>query len=673
MLPSPELSSRCAEDSVPYPATHGIDGAISPRPESIPVPRESLARRLKVFEDKRVMLSKDLALGSRLAKVLEDLISGSNGSITESVQDADTYVCQYRAGNDYVLASQAGLDVGNLAWLYHMITHDEWTSPMRRLLHYPLPKDGIPGFENLKITLSNYGGDARVYLENLVLAAGAEFTKSMKQENTHLITARKASDKCTAAAEWNIDMVNHLWLEESYAKCEMQRLTDPRYTHFPPRTNLGEIIGQVSMDHKYLRSRYFAESNESSPGVSSPVQRAVMFDKDGNAGTDVLEAQDDKRDKLKKPAVTAKRRSRLEDSALSASTPVTKRPRIHGKENETPSSTSSRGAKDRAISMLHNLAPDIAEYQRESKRRGTVWGGDRAANRLEREQLSARGSSPLIQEPDEDPRLDDVDGMGKQKAGKAKTANPQKSLPPIEIRLLVTGYQGWLGNPTKEDVDKVNHHIPPSTDFADFTKRKLRDMGIMITSDPSHCTHIAAPSIIRTQKFLCGLANGPSLLRTEFIDACIKQKSRPEIRDFVLKDATNERRFNCKLKDIIGRAKANKRSLLRGIPIYCTPDIDNGTDTFKAIVEANGGTFLPYRGRGGAMIKPVNPEDDPLGPEPVYLLTGEKPSDRQLWSKFEDMAKAGNMIPRIVHQEWLLDTALSQELIWNDEYLVARS
>jgi hypothetical protein len=40
------------------------------------------------------------------------------------------------------------------------------------------------------ITVSNYGGDARLYLENLIEATGAKFTKSMKAENTHLITAR---------------------------------------------------------------------------------------------------------------------------------------------------------------------------------------------------------------------------------------------------------------------------------------------------------------------------------------------------------------------------------------------------------------------------------------------------------------------------------------------------
>jgi len=79
--------------------------------------------------------------------------------------------------------------------------------------------------------------------------------------------------------------------------------------------------------------------------------------------------------------------------------------------------------------------------------------------------------------------------------------------------------------------------------------------------------------------------------------------------------------------------------------------------------------FLKYTGRGGSKIKPTKPEDDVGPPEPVYLLTGTKPEERKLWPQFTEMAMAGNMVPRIVHTEWLLDVAMSQQLKWNDAYL----
>lgn len=140
--------------------------------------------------------------------------------------------------------------------------------------------------------------------------------------------------------------------------------------------------------------------------------------------------------------------------------------------------------------------------------------------------------------------------------------------------------------------------------------------------------------------------------------------------DFLLKDKENEKKFKLKLQDIVKRAKANKRSLLRRVPIYCTDLIPNGHETYKSIVIANGGMFSIYRARGGSTIRPTNPEEDEGPPEPVYLITGTRPDEKKLWPKFTEMAKAGNMIPRIVSTEWLLDVAMSQQLKWKDDYLV---
>jgi hypothetical protein len=399
------------------------------------------------------MLSEDLDISSRLRKIIDDLIEGGGGSIANTVYKADIFVCHWREGRDYVFASRAGIDVGNLSWLYYLITHNEWTSPLRRLLHYPLPKDGIPGFKDFRITLSNYGGEARIYLENLVLAAGGQFTKSMKQDNTHLITARKNSEKCSAAEEWNIEMINHLWMEESYAKCKVQKLSDPRYTHFPPRTNLGEVIGTTRFNPDVLQRLYFSRDLTPSPDDPKTLRRAAMREKDRNSaasrksGEDVvmggMDNGDTEEDVPKAKKATAPRRQRT--SAISdVSTPSSRRISA-GKENDTPSSTGSRSAKDKALNRLHGMAPDIALYEKEKKRKGAVWGGDRAANKIEKEKSAERSSSPAI-------NIDDDHSESERAKKRVKT---KSTLPPAEIRLMITGYKGWIGNINKEDVEKV--------------------------------------------------------------------------------------------------------------------------------------------------------------------------------------------------------------------------
>ena len=176
--------------------------------------------------------------------------------------------------------------------------------------------------------------------------------------------------------------------------------------------------------------------------------------------------------------------------------------------------------------------------------------------------------------------------------------------------------------------------------------------------------------MVRTQKFLCALAAGPTIVSADFIETCVKDGEVPDVDNFLLKDKENEKKFKLKLQDAVSRARANKRHLLRRVPIYCTQEIPNEPSTYKAIVESNGGLFYEYKGRGGATIKPVSPEDDDGPAEPVYLLTGERPEEKRLWPKFTEMAKAGNMIPRIVRTEWLLDVAMSQQLKWNDSYMV---
>ncbi len=196
-------------------------------------------------------------------------------------------------------------------------------------------------------------------------------------------------------------------------------------------------------------------------------------------------------------------------------------------------------------------------------------------------------------------------------------------------------------------------------------------MGILVTQDPYNCTHLAAPCMVRTQKFLCALASGATILSSDFIDVCLESGEMPPVEKYLLKDAPNEKRFKLKLKDAVKRAKFNSRRLLQDVAVCCTADIANGPETFRAIVEANGGIFYVYRGRGGFVLKrDENEEDeDHHENEPIYLLSGLKPDEKKVWPKFEQMARDGGMVPRIVLTEWLLDTAMSQEIKWDDNYL----
>lgn len=455
--------TKAITDRIPDTARPDLQGAISAHVGRLPTPAGSPTperRELNVFKDKTVMLARDLEIATHLRETVEDLVQNGGGSITTDVHKSDIYVCQYREGHEYQTASWEGKVVGNLPWLFHLISHNVWTSPLRRLLHYPIVRGGLPGLKKVRISLSNYNGEARIYLENLARAAGCEFTKTMKQDNTHLITAHMISEKCEAAKEWNINIINHLWLEESYAKWQVQVLTNSRYTHFPPRTNLSEVVGQVPIDRQALERIFFPRSTKKGQDgpeeqVDAPLpmrQADANVSKNRVSNSSAVQPPSSSHDALpvnrtKHADAPTPKTLRKEPHRSSDGVPVKTPARLgaDGKENETPSTTGSRSAKDRAVAKLHNLAPDIALYEKEKKRVGGVIFGGRRKGDADRIDPSRKRSASVASDES------DVDAEEEPKPAK----RAKKGKAPPQMRLLITGYGKWANNHKLEVEDKV--------------------------------------------------------------------------------------------------------------------------------------------------------------------------------------------------------------------------
>ena len=200
-------------------------------------------------------------------------------------------------------------------------------------------------------------------------------------------------------------------------------------------------------------------------------------------------------------------------------------------------------------------------------------------------------------------------------------------------------------------------------------------MGILITQEPAGCTHLASPHIIRTQKFICALAHAPVVLSTDFVDQCVAENKHLPPENFELKDVEGEKRLGFKLSESTARAKENKGHLLQSCTIYCTESVKGGFETYKAIIEANGGQCLLYRARASSKTSARagvphknNKDEDSSSPEYLYLVSGVTYEESRLWVKFQQMAETKGMIPRIVKTDWIIDLALSQQIRWHDIY-----
>lgn len=177
--------------------------------------------------------------------------------------------------------------------------------------------------------------------------------------------------------------------------------------------------------------------------------------------------------------------------------------------------------------------------------------------------------------------------------------------------------------------------------------------------------------MVRTVKFLCALARGPTVISSTYIDKILETGKVPDVDEFILHDKETEKRYSFSLEKSVARAKSNRGKLLLGVPIYCTEKIRNGPDSYKAIAEANSAIFMIYRARSGTTIRPTTAEEDGNAPpEPVYLLSSNTPEEKALWERFQDMARKGNMEPRVVAPDWLLDVAMAQQVRFDKKFLV---
>lgn len=195
-------------------------------------------------------------------------------------------------------------------------------------------------------------------------------------------------------------------------------------------------------------------------------------------------------------------------------------------------------------------------------------------------------------------------------------------------------------------------------------QKRLRSFGILTTADAKKATHLAAPHIVRTQKFVTALAYAPMVLSTNFIDSCLEADELLDPEDFLLDDKENEKKIGFKLKVSRERARKNQNQLLKGISIYCAESIHGGFDTFKTIVDANGGQCMMWRNRKHAIVPSTRAgiEDDSDEDNVVYLLSDNKRENQSLWERFKEMAQNSRKTPRLISPDWLLESAMSQEL-----------
>ncbi|KAG4300874.1 hypothetical protein PCANB_002779 [Pneumocystis canis] len=575
----------------------------------------------QLLKHKKILFSNDLEIGQRLRRTLEIVVISFGATIVSSIHDANVYIGIYREGDEYIQAARQGIIIGNLTWLYWMLVYKTWLKPEKNLLHYPIVRGGLPEMREMIITISNYQGESRQYLEKLIEALGATFTKNMKPNNTHLIIPCKSGQKYMAALEWNIHIVNHLWVEETYAKWKLQSITVPRYIYFPLQTNFMENVGNTPIDMDVIKLFYENPDCNFSNMEKSPFKESNLLEYSNNCLSNsdklLLDSYSSPLESLSVTRVSSCCDNQSSFLSYDCNSSKENLPSFH-----------KRRAATVALAKLHNeVMPDVLLYQKQCKRK--------TFSCLPKDLKNVRKKLKDVSFDYENRKNNEVFVRG---VFREKSFITNKNSQNYDIRILVTGYSDW------------NNQI----------EKALLDLGINTVQDAKDCTHLIASRIQRTQKFLTALPYTPKILSTDWIEACLKEKKVVDESNYFLVDLESEMKYNFKLSESLKRASENKRCLFKGYLFQVSPEVvsnyNNGINTIKQIIEANGGICML-----------TNSRRNQIEYENFSFILISNSLDDKISKQFVEKRKQANQIPLIYNMEWVLTTILRQELKFTSE------
>ncbi|CCG81571.1 BRCT domain protein [Taphrina deformans PYCC 5710] len=616
-----------------------------------------------IFDGKSIMLGADLQLGERMLQTVSAVLGSTNGVLARNIATADIYVGKYREGSQYLTAARTNKIVGNYTWILYCLARGKFSSPRNHLLHYPVARGGLAEFRQDIITVSNYTGEARLYLERLITALGAKFTRNMKPENTHLITAVENGEKYNTAKQWGIPCVNHLWLEESYAQWQKQAITLSHYVTFPRETNLMDVIAQTPILKEGIEPFYLESETD---------------DEDDNIHAHEVAVLQDERKTLPPQNVDLEKESQeveLPDikDIREFSSPLALENPTHARDikSQNVRGDLATDLKESETIVNHDgqskpyLDKDVSQPSHEATLQTPTRGQGPAPS--SRGSTARKASQQAASKLKHD--MEDANKFGQQMRNKHKLPLlPSEMQPSVkrrkDLETPVLSDESVATTATKV-IKAVMTGCPELTEDL---HSKCEKLGIEFVEDPVNASHLIAPRIARTKKFVVAIAACEFFVHWDWLlDSVQAQKLLPE-SSFPPEAAPSAPwSKNLAFNNILERAKGFRHSggFLAGLTILISDAVTKigGFETYRDIVEVNGGTcgLVGRRGtdtKDGRVIMIADGKGDPAIHRYLQSLggkNGEKNKENRITSQ------AGKA--EVYDREWLMTCSIRQELL----------
>ncbi|KAJ6625562.1 BRCT domain-containing protein [Mycena sp. CBHHK59/15] len=145
---------------------------------------------------------------------------------------------------------------------------------------------------------------------------------------------------------------------------------------------------------------------------------------------------------------------------------------------------------------------------------------------------------------------------------------------------------------SRKSTDSSIKLMTTTISLSNHVQKILSKLGVKVTTQVTECTHLIAPNVVRTEKFLCALGLGAFILSDRWaIESAAANKLLPE-DDFILHDKAIERKWDIRLVDSMARAKELGGKLFENITFYATPNASPNLSTLKGVVTTLGGKWM---------------------------------------------------------------------------------
>lgn len=212
----------------------------------------------------------------------------------------------------------------------------------------------------------------------------------------------------------------------------------------------------------------------------------------------------------------------------------------------------------------------------------------------------------------------------------------------------LNAHQQKISKKLKKELARLRLVLTGCDELSPIEMLILNSRGIEIASDYTKCNVIVAPRVMRTEKFLTGLAAKPiAIVRPEFLKAVIEDPNALLEKYMLELDE-----LPIKIPELLRRAKA-QQGLFKGIQFNVTLSVPGGANVLNRILTAHGMSHKVKMVKSPLRAKQLLRSDDGK----CYLLTQENTLTEEFLKVCDKQALDGV----VVEWDWVVKCIFSME------------